>query len=426
VARSRITALLAGAALAATLAAAGCIRAGGPTGGPVEPEGEEVRGDEPVLRIGLQVGQRAVTLGGGGALRVDAGGAGLVAGLPAGRTTRVVAGDGGSMVLALDGGEPVTAVEIVVAPSDRDGTVRLGTREYRGEIVLRRDREGITVVNRVGIERYLESVVASEMGRRTPDEIEALKAQTVVSRTYALRNVGRWRAQGFDLQATVADQVYNGAGVVYPLVQEAVASTRGQVVTYAGAPIDAFFYSTCGGRTAQGTEIFRGAARPYLQSVSDEGPDGDYCRVSPRYRWTETWTGEQLRAVLGRSLPEVTGGRVARVRAVKAVRVTDRTGSGRAAGIAIRLGTGADVHVDAPQVRAALRSPTGEILRSNLFTLSASHARGEVSRLVAEGGGAGHGVGFCQWGSVGRARAGHSYDRIVAAYFPVTTLERLY
>ena len=97
----------------------------------------------------------------------------------------------------------------------------------------------------------------AEMGRRSPTEQEALRAQAIVSRTFALRNLGRWRAQGFDLYATVADQVYGGAATETPEGRAAVEATRGRILTYGGAPIDAFFYSTCGGRTADGTEVFR-------------------------------------------------------------------------------------------------------------------------------------------------------------------------
>jgi stage II sporulation protein D len=85
-----------------------------------------------------------------------------------------------------------------------------------------------------------------------------------------------------------------------------------------------------------------------------------------------------------------------------------------------------DVDVDGPQVRRVLRSTGGDILRSNAFDLTVSGAGRRVTRLVAEGSGNGHGVGFCQWGAVGRARAGQDYRQILGAYYPGTELERLY
>ena len=83
--------------------------------------------------------------------------------------------------------------------------------------------------------------------------------------------------------------------------------------------------------------------------------------------------------------------------------------------------------VDGPLIRQVLRSTSDDqLLRSNTFTLTVTHGGGRVTRLVAEGAGAGHGVGFCQWGAVGRSRAGQDYQQIIAAYYSGATLERLY
>jgi len=205
-----------------------------------------------------------------------------------------------------------------------------------------------------------------------------------------------------------------------------VGATRGQIVTWGGQPIDAFFFSTCGGRTADGVEVFRGADRPYLRSVPDLDQAGQaYCSISPRFRWREEWTGDALRAVLRRSLPDVVGVSAARVRDVRDVRVAMRTASGRVGQLTIALVDDV-VQVDGPQVRRVLRTTTGDILRSTAFSLTATRAGRRISRLVADGGGNGHGVGFCQWGAVGRARAGQDYQQILAAYYPGTELERLY
>jgi stage II sporulation protein D len=241
-----------------------------------------------------------------------------------------------------------------------------------------------------------------------------------------MRNLGRWRNQGFDLYGTVADQVYGGIGAETPEGTAAVEETRGLVLTFGGAPIDAFFYSTCGGRTAEGTEVFRSASRPYLRSIADVGEDGlAYCRISPRYRWREEWTGAAVLATLRRTLPAVLGLAAERVRDVRDVRVVTRTGSGRAEQLAIQLGT-TEVTVPGPQIRRVLRAPSGDLLRSSAFALEVSGTGRLVSRVVADGQGAGHGVGFCQWGAVGRARAGQRYDQILAAYYQGTTVERRY
>jgi stage II sporulation protein D len=105
--------------------------------------------------------------------------------------------------------------------------------------------------------------------------------------------------------------------------------------------------------------------------------------------------------------------------------VVQRTASGRVGRLAITLGAN-QVMVDGPAVRQVLRPASGDLLRSAAFTLTATAGGGGISRLVAEGSGAGHGVGLCQWGAVARSRAGQDFQRILAAYYPGAALERLY
>ena len=221
---------------------------------------------------------------------------------------------------------------------DPDGFVRVNGREYRGRVAVFVGRGGLSVVNRVNLESYLAGVVSAEMGRRDTTESEALEAQAVVSRTYALRNLGRWSAEGYDFRATVTDQVYGGVGAETPLGWRAVGRTTGLVLMYNGAPIDAFFFSTCGGRTADGTEVFANADRPYLRSVWDTDRAGAaYCRISPRYDWKVEWAGETLRDILAQTLPQATGRPVAPDAALEAVRVSGHTSSGRVERLTLTL-----------------------------------------------------------------------------------------
>ncbi len=129
--------------------------------------------------------------------------------------------------------------------------------------------------------------------------------------------------------------------------------------------------------------------------------------------------------MLRRTLPEVAGVRGGDVADVRDVRVARRTPSGRVGELSIGLPR-EEVRVEGANVRRVLRPVSGEILRSAAFTLTVNGAGRRVTRLAADGQGAGHGVGFCQWGAVGRSRAGQEYRRILAAYFPGTQLERLY
>ena len=395
------------------LVAAACIRADDP--GPPEPAGAE-----PQIRVGLVTDAAATTIGSDAALSVTADDGAAVGTVAAGETVRIVPAGSGLRLVGVPGADLARGSRLLVTAADRQATIRVDGRAYHGSLMVLRDSGGVTVVNRVGLEAYLGGVVAAEMGRRPEDDAEALRAQAIVSRTYALRNLGRWARRGFDVYATVSDQAYGGADAEYPLATAAVAATRGMIVTFGGAPIDAFFYSTCGGRTADGTEVFSGANPAYLRSIDDTGADGQaYCRLSPRFRWTETWSASELHEVLGRTLPAAGSARITNVR------ITRITNSGRADELAIARG-GRELLVDHPQIRLVLRAANGQPLRSTRFRLDERRVDGAVVRLVADGGGAGHGVGLCQWGAVGRARAGHDHREIVAAYYPGTTLERFY
>jgi stage II sporulation protein D len=381
---------------------------------------------EPRIRIGLAVGVPSAIVGGGGDLVVNDPSGARLAAIPADEQWRVVPSGIGVSVQPPGRVGSTPSEMIAIVPADAGGLVRVNGRTYRGTVEVVRDTAGITVVNRLLLETYLLGVVSAEMGRRTPAEFEALKAQTVVSRTYAIRNLGRRASLGFDLHAGTADQVYVGAGSERTEGREAVQATRGMALTYNGAPINAFYYSTCGGQTAEPVEAFSASAQPYLRSAPDVDENGEaYCRISPRYRWREEWSGASLQTTLRRTLPAVRKVPSERVTSVRDIWVVQRTPSGRVGRLGITLGA-SQVMVDGPWVRQVLAPSDGDLLRSAAFTLTATGTGGAISHLVAEGRGAGHGVGLCQWGAVGRSRAGQNFQRILAAYYPGTTLQRVY
>lgn len=384
-----------------------------------------ISGRSPAVRVGLSVGASSARIGGGSPLQVEGADGNFLAVIPAGESWEATTG-GSGVVLRHSRGGRVTDRRMVVRPREQDALVRVGTREYRGTLSIVPDRTGLTVVNQVELEQYLVGVVGAEMGGRPEGDREAVRAQAVVSRTYALRTRNRWQAQGFDYYATVADQVYVGVSAENPLARDAIAATLGLAVTYGGAPIDAFFFSTCGGRTELGTEVFRAATRTYLRSVADVDATGRaYCSPSPRFRWRQAWTAGELRRAVQRGLSEIGSEMAGPVARVRDVRIAERTASGRVGRLVIALAN-RNVSVESPRVRQVLRSPDGELLRSTLFSLRVTGSGSDVNGLVAEGSGAGHGVGFCQWGAIGRARAGQRYDDIIAAYYPGTRLERFY
>ncbi len=392
---------------------------------PIEPIGVGVTAESraPEIRIALAQGASALEVGGGGPLRVVDDQGTALAEISSGTVASAVPLPG-QVILRVAGARSGSSASLTLEPV-ASGTVRVAGREYRGRVLLVSTSTGLLAVNAVDLEDYVAGVVNAEMGRRGPGEEAALEAQAIVSRTFAYRVVGRWRTQGFDLVATVADQAYGGAATETEAGQTAVRATRGVILTWEGRPIEAFFHSTCGGRTTPGQEAFVNAGLPYLASVSDDSPTGEsWCAISPRYRWREEWTGESLRATLRASLPPlgVPGSRVGEVRNVV---VTERGTSGRVTAIRIELGQ-STVPVTGQAIRQALRPAGATLLRSTGFQVQATRAGGRLTRLVLEGRGNGHGVGMCQWGAVGRARAGYSAEQILSAYYSGAVLSRAY
>ena len=148
---------------------------------------------------------------------------------------------------------------------ERNGPVRYNDRPYRGRIeVFTNTRGSLTVVNELGLEDYVRGVVANELSPGGYPAIEALKAQAIAARTYALKNRGQFISQGFDLLPTTRSQVYRGLTSEHPLTTRAVDETRGLIASYGGEPINALYTSTCGGRTEDAENIFNEAI-PYLR-----------------------------------------------------------------------------------------------------------------------------------------------------------------
>ena len=160
----------------------------------------------------------------------------------------------------------------------------LGSRRYRGRLQFLVRGGQVQVVNHLGIETYLASVVGSEMPHRWP--LPALQAQAVAARTYALRQRGK--AGDFDVKATVSSQVYRGVESETPSTIEAVESTRSLVLVHAGQLINAVFHSSSGGATEPSGEVWRNQL-PYLVSVADHD------QHSPVHRWNKRFDDDALR-----------------------------------------------------------------------------------------------------------------------------------
>ena len=305
--------------------------------------------------------------------------------------------------------------------------VSVNQRRYRGQLSILAVDSGVRVINRVSVEAYLRGVVPTELGVRGTADRAALEAQAVAARSYAVTRLGNG-SRAYDVTATTTDQVYGGVEAENTVADAAVAATDGLVLVYNGRIVSAPYHSTCGGNTAAPDEIWRSRGEPFLQRVSDQIPGTDryYCDIAPRFRWERSWRPDSLTAIVERYLRSYVPVPPGPVGDVRRIAVDGETPSGRVAALWIETSRGR-YRVRGNDIRYVLRSPGGELLNSTYFSPEVvSSPDGQLTRLTIRGLGYGHGVGMCQWGAIGRARAGQDFRTILRTYFPGTTVARAY
>ena len=269
----------------------------------------------------------------------------------------------------------------------------------RGAVEVERVGDGLRVVNEVPLEDYVAGTVGREVYAFW--SVETLKAQAVVTRTYALHERALRARRAFDVFNGTQGQVYGGVDAESPAVLAATEATRGEFLAWDAQPILAVFHSASGGQTASAEEVW-GRPAPYLVSLPVENEED-----SPDAYWRASIPG----TTLGRALARLG----IQIGTVREIRVVDRTASGRALRIAVR-GDSGDSRLGARELRSVL----GEnVIRSTLFEI-----RAVPDGFAFVGAGHGHGVGMSQWGAEGMARRGADYRRILATFFPGTELRQ--
>lgn len=397
---------------------------------PTDPGPRPARLLGPEVRIALLASQRTFPLASEGPWRlVDARGGTLLRARAGDAWT--VQKDGGRLrAMRPDGtATPWSAGPLRQVSDAASGSVKAGGRRYRGSISLLAADSGILVVNALALEDYLRGVVPREIGERTASERAAVEAQAIAARSFAVTRLvtaraGNGRSPDFDFVSSVSDQVYGGRDAERPLSDAAIAATAGRVLLVNGRVVTAPFHSACGGETAAAEEVWRTDGESHLRRVSDRIPGTDrfYCDIAPRFAWTRILTGSELDEVVRRyiaayaTVPRSGPGRV------QGVTVEGRTPSGRVNVLAFRTATGT-YRVRGNDSRSVLRSASGEMLNSPYFSITADDSpSGRIARVVIRGNGYGHGVGMCQWGAIGRARAGQDARLILRTYYPGTTI----
>jgi stage II sporulation protein D len=210
----------------------------------------------------------------------------------------------GSATLALrgpDGLFKVSSSGFFFLPASDTEFLSLNGKAYRGFMDIRLNGSGrITAVNRLNIEQYLLGVVPAEMSPYEYPEFHALAAQSIAARTYALKHMGQYESQGFDLTDDTRTQVYGGVALERDASNEAVRRTAGIAVYYDNRLIDAMYMSTCGGRTEDFSEVYDASPVPYLTSVictSEEGAHDDAITITGSHKLIAPFQTEDGRTV---------------------------------------------------------------------------------------------------------------------------------
>jgi len=285
---------------------------------------------------------------------------------------------------------------------DHDGTLQWKGRSYRGFIrVVVNSESKVNLINELNVDSYLKGVLPREVITTWPEE--ALKAQAVASRTYLVSHLGKHKKDGFDLCSKVHCQVYGGMSKEHPKTSQAVDETRGEIRTYNGKAVNAFFHANCGGSTEKVQAVWGSSNQPYLPARKC-----GYGKGAPWYEWSRTIDNTEILSSLKKGT-EVKGTKL------KRIKVKKKSQSSRAEVITIQTNKGT-YFITGNAFRMALHP---EKIRSTLWTKLVRLRNG----YRFEGQGWGHGVGMCQWGAKGQSDLNRKYQTILNFYYPNTSLQ---
>ncbi|MBI4843891.1 MAG: SpoIID/LytB domain-containing protein [Nitrospirae bacterium] len=275
-----------------------------------------------------------------------------------------------------------------------DGKVFINGKAYTGNFGIKKEPGGIRVISSMPIEKYVEGVVASEAGSGW--EIEALKAQAVAARTYALFHKAENGGKEFDLTSGTLHQLYNPENSD-SIVALAVSQTRGEILTFDGVPIESFYHSVCYGSTELPEEVW-GMSYPYLKPVECRSGKTAY------ENWQRRFTPGEMENALN-------------IPSIKEMKVSSYTATGRVKSLEISAGTedSAASYIKAVDLRRLLGYKN---LPSTDFSLTT-----ENGDFIFNGRGWGHGVGMSQWGALEMAKEGKGYREILEHYYPGAVIE---
>ncbi|MEI7482371.1 MAG: SpoIID/LytB domain-containing protein [Elusimicrobiota bacterium] len=298
--------------------------------------------------------------------------------------------------LAVAGETLESPVKLLAA--DGGDCVKINGHFYNGDLYMKTTAaEKLEVVEHLSIEDYLCGVLPVEMSPDWP--LEALKAQAVASRTYALKSINP--KKDYDMTDGVETQVYNGASGMNSRIIDAVKSTRGEVLKYKEKLITAFFHACCGGYTASASSAWGEAVVKPLYGVRDP-----FCSDSTHFSWEYYATSRDLLSFIQKK-----GSNALKI---KGVRISDRDRSGRATKIKFMTDAGSFT-----AAASEVRKNFGTYDIKSTFITRITPGNGGYEFY---GRGWGHGVGMCQEGAKHMALNGKNYKKILRQYYPGTSI----
>lgn len=274
--------------------------------------------------------------------------------------------------------------------------IKIDGREFKGgiQILKEKNEKNFLVVNFIELEEYVKGVLYHEISHHWP--MEAIKAQAIVSRTFALyqREVNRNKA--YDVTADIYSQIYGGKTSERYRTNTAVKETQDRILVYKGKPFLTFFSAACAGHTEAASNLWDIDIEPL------KGRECRFCSDAPHFRWSIDMPLTEIKDSLNKSGLGITED-------IKNITVISRNKSGRVDQIKIYFGEN-DLSISAKDFRNAIGP---NIIRSTNFDIQIN---GNLAYL--EGFGWGHGVGLCQWGAYFMAKKGYKYDEILKYYYP--------
>lgn len=313
--------------------------------------------------------------------------------------------------------------EVNIIPRGRDNLISVDGRKYRGLVKALPTGQNVEIINVVYMEDYLRGVVPPEIGKRDEQEIEAVKAQAIAARTYAMAHLQQYSGEQYDMKSSIMDQVYDGVRVENKLINEAIDAISGRVIMYQDKFIQAYYHSTCGGMTEAINHVWDREGVAYLKPVADSGA----CSWSKYSSWRETFSERQLRDRIEQYLSGEKGRQI-RIGAIQDVTVVERTPGGRVKKLLIRTEND-QFKFYKDRIRWVIRrhSDPELILPSDRFNVDINRdPAGRIRSVTFSGRGYGHGVGMCQCGAIGLAREGWTYDNILKLYYTGVEITKLY